>query len=396
MKRSLLPVFWFSLYLVALILLVSCNNRKGKPSPVKNKKTVVVKSVPCKNTERESITFILGEDKSPVNPYYTEATKYYRNNPSAKTTWLDTTCRSLLEVRNYLETHSPSNKLPWGLINLVSHGDRWFGLSVKITPNSKRTTLERLQEYIQNGTFMPLPDPIIDQQSEIAIHACSVGNIPELIETIGLIFKSQNSIPGIRAPRLQEFYATDTNIEGKPENKLYLAQGWIITYKKEEQPGNTTICNLLHEKYPDSDMDWQDALTRDRARFGGDTYHYTFNIPVNLVINCSDKDSLPDLSISEKKLAWINHQPEIMDELNKIQIPAENFSWDLKKGYAKNKAGKRTPAILIKGYCTVLCVLKPLIDKNNSTAGNLAPLIPEITDSCYYYAIKGNRCMAQN
>jgi hypothetical protein len=365
MKSTKFFLFWFSSFVIALILFVSCNDRKNmipenKSVPV-GKISSSLKEDTISNTtiQRESITFILGEDKGINNPYYSEATKYYQNNPEGKTDHLVTQCRSLLEVRNYLEKNVPQNKLPWGLVNLVSHGDQWLGLSVKITPDSKRSTAERLQEYLQKGTFPPLSDVLIDSCTLISVHACGIGNNPEFLQAMGEVFKSENYMPGVIAPVLFESYATYPTSNCEQESVQFLAQPYMVTFKNGEVPGLGKLCNLLHEKYPESKIDWQGALTREQPRWFGDAYHYTFDIPVNLVVNILNRDSIPDLSTEDRKLLWINQQSDITNQLKKIQLTAENFSWNIKKGYAADKMGKRVPAMLVKGYCTVFCVLEP-------------------------------------
>jgi hypothetical protein len=125
---------------------------------------------------RESITFVLGEDKEADNPYYEEAMYYYRYHPEAGTTYLITECRSLLEVRDYLAYCSPVNGLSWGLINLVSHGNQWTGLSARVTPDSKRATPERIMEHIRDSTLLPLPGNVADGNTEIFLHGCGLGN----------------------------------------------------------------------------------------------------------------------------------------------------------------------------------------------------------------------------
>src|SRR5690606_19276086 len=45
--------------------------------------------------KRESITFILGEDRETDNPFYREATLFYSSHPDANTDYLVVTCRSL-------------------------------------------------------------------------------------------------------------------------------------------------------------------------------------------------------------------------------------------------------------------------------------------------------------
>lgn len=376
---------WFSSFIIALILPVSCNERKenGNSAVTTDSTSLnfIADTVLQLETARESITFILGEDKNTENPYYSEAVKYFISDSPDKTLHLVTTCRSLVEVRQYLVKHSPANQLPWGRINLVSHGDQYLGLSVKVTPDSRRATLERLQEFIDAGTFNPLPDSIVDQNTEIAIHACGIGNNKTFVDIFGKVFSSNSSMPHVIAPRLFEFYSSANG------SSRYQARVWMVPYKKDEKPGDIILCNLLHEEYPNEKTDWQDALTRKQPRFAGDIYHYTFDIPVNLVINISANDTLPDFTNIENKLHWIDQQPEINHILSKIQIPAELFSWNLKKGFTKNKDGKRVVAVSVKGFCTMLCVLKPLVNEKSSISNQ--PFVPEVNDTVYYYTVRG-------
>ncbi len=376
---------WFSSFLIALVLLVSCNERRESNNNTaasdSTSLNIIADTITHVEASRESITFILGEDKNSENPYYSEAAKYFSSNSPDKTVHLVTTCRSLVEVRQYLVKHAPENQLPWGRINLVSHGDQYLGLSVKVTPDSRRATLERLQEFIDAGTFNPLPDSIVDQNTEIAIHACGIGNNKAFVDIFGKVFSSNSSMPHVIAPRLFEFYSSANG------SSRYQAKAWMVSYKKDEKPGDIILCNLLHEEYPNENLDWQDALTRKQPRFAGDTYHYTFDIPVNLVINLSASDTLPDFNNLENKLRWIDQQPEINHILSKIQIPADLFSWNLKKGFIKNKDGKRVVGVSVKGFCTMLCILKPLVDDASSLTHQ--PFVPALSDTAYYYTVKG-------
>jgi hypothetical protein len=334
---------------------------------------------------RQSITFILGEDKKKTNPYYTEATNYYLHNDSGKTTYVETQCRSLSEVREYLINHRPTNKLPWGLINLVSHGDQWLGLSVKVTPDSKRSTLDRILEHIEKGTFQPLSDSVIDSHSEIFIHACGVGNNADLVEAIAVVFRGKKELPKVRATRLFEFYSSIQENGQIKETQRYLSNAWFIYHKKGYEPGMNELCTSFHTKYPHVQIDWQEALTREQPRWAGDPYCYKFDIPVDVVLHYASKESLPDISSEDKKLALISTNPEIKETLRKIEISAENFEWELKKGYANNSNGKRSPAILIKGYCTILCVLKPLAEEHPNNQSLNKPITPSLEDTSYYF-----------
>jgi hypothetical protein len=392
MKRSSLVSFFLISLAIALIPFeVSCNVRGDNgatQATVSIKESESIDESPKNN--RESVTFILGEDKGLKNPYYAQATNYYKYNRSGHTDYLVTTCRSLVEVRNYLIHEKPSNNLPWGVVNLVSHGDQWLGLSVKVTPQSKRSTLERLQEYLKKGTFKPISDSIIDHQSEIILHACGVGNSPEFVTAIAKIFRNHHEVPVVRAPLLFEFYSSikgDTVVE---ECQKYFANAWITWYKKDQRPGDSVLCNKLTEKYPNSKIAWNDALNRTNPRWAGDVYHYAFNVPVICVIKLAEKDTIPQFSSDEKRLAWLNAQPEIIKAVKSIEITTENFDWNLSTVYTQGKKGKKSQAILVKGLCTILCVLKPLTDESENTSVLRNPFVPVLDDSRYYYTTKSN------
>ena len=126
-------------------------------------------------------------------------------------------------------------------------------------------------------------------------------------------------------------------------------------------------------------------MNREHPRWAGDSYFYKFDIPVEVVLTYANKDSLPDISKEEKKMVFIASCPEIKEALKKIEISAENFDWNLKKGYANNKKGKRSPAIMIKGYCTILCVLKPMAKEDKAGQGLNKPIVPKLSDTSYYY-----------
>jgi len=334
-------------------------------------------------TERESITFILGEDKELDNPFYAEATNYYLFNEAEKTEQLVTNCRSLKEVQNYLNKNRPSNNKPWGLINLVSHGNQWSGLSVKVTPWSKRASSERIYEYMENDSLIKLPNSVIDSETVIFLHACGLGNNKEMLQAVADAFSEGDLKPEVRASKLFEFYTSVKDNNVVRESKRYYAEAEFISYKMGYKPENQVVVNLLQQKYPDSEIDFKDAISREQPRFPGDIYYYTFEIPVKWVIKYEDSASYPDLSTKKLQKEWIKEQKEITDVLKKIDIPQNKFNWWFREVYVNNENGTKSPAVWLKGYCTILCVIKPLIkDKNKHT-----PFVPDIEDEVYFCSL---------
>ena len=344
---------------------------KKESCPVKEKKfkkdnlQVISKDttiIPVQLEQRESITFILGEDREEDNPYYAQAENYYRFNPEGKTEYIVTSCRSLLEVRDYLANNTTSNNLPWGQVNLVSHGNQWLGLSVRVLPESKRATVEHIQECIDSGLFKPLLKSILDDKSIIFVHGCGVGNNPELIEAICTALGGNDTLPQVKSSIYFEYYSSTVSNGLVTDTRRYFAKVWYTIYKKGYRPENTILSHKLNKQYPNCAVNWQDALGREQPRWDGDIYHYTFEVPVKWVIPYPDKESLPDVSTLSKQLEWICTQKDIVETLEKMNIPKEKFNWWFRNVYVNNDDGAQSPAIWVKGYSTILCVIQPIVD----------------------------------
>jgi hypothetical protein len=336
----------------------------------------------CKNENRTSITFILGEDKDPNNRYYEEASHYYTHNRSGKTDYVVSSCRSLTEVKDYLKENETINCLPWGTINLVSHGNEWTGLSVRVTPDSKRATVERILEHIQSKEFEPLSAALIDSQTEVFLHGCGVGNSQALVEAVRAFMSGKNYKPLMYAPKLFEYYASVHSDIGT-QSERYLAQSWVVSYKMGEKPNMISLMNELREKYQDVPVDWSGSLQREKPRWIGDTYHYTFEVPVKWVIPVSGV--VTDLTQEKNQITWLQAQPKILNELAKLQIPIEKFKWSFTNVYIDKDDGSRVRAIYVKGYCTVLCVLQALTDGYDSRLTLQKTFVPDLKDNRFYY-----------
>lgn len=312
-------------------------------------------------SDRESITFIMGEDREEDNPYYAQAANYYRNSDEGRTEYLVTTCHSLLEVRDYLVSHPPSNELPWGLVNLVSHGNQWLGLSARVTPDSKRASTEAIETCISDGTFPEVPDSLLDNQSRLYIHGCGIGKNESLVRALQSAFGGQDETPSTEASELFEYY-TSTRKNGRVEkSERFLAETWSVNYKMGYRPEDPVISRQLREQYPECDIDWNDALSRQTPRWTGDVYHYTFEVPVKWVIPYPEEDSIPDVSTKELQMEWLRQQDNITGTLEKIELPVEKFNWWFRKVYVNNEDGTRSPALWVKGYCTILVVIRPVL-----------------------------------
>ena len=371
-------------------LIASCNTDKPFLEIESNLELaeIHIDSLPQQEV-RNAITFILGEDKTDDNRYYEEATNYYAFNEKGKTEHLITNIRSLEGVLEFLRNFKPANGKPWDLINLVSHGNQWMGLSVKVTDYSKRATPERIREYIDNQTLIPLSEDILDENSVIFVHGCGLGNNQELMYAVAEAFGGSNSPVSVRASRLFEYYTSEKHRHRVVSTERYLAQSYSLSFKMGYRPDNKTLIESLQQAHSNAAIDWKDALERTEPRFPGDTYHFTFEVPVKWVIPYENKDSLPDLSTKEKQLAWIKTRPEILKKLEAIELPVEQFNWWFRQVYVKGENSEKKPAVWLKGYATILSVLQAQVVEDPDS-GNSKSFESDYSNGIYFTEVRIN------
>ncbi len=302
---------------------------------------------------RQNITFIMGEDKDPDNPYYTQAENYYRTNPEARTEWLVTHLRSLKEVRDYLTEHAQGK---WGIINLVVHSNEWTGMGVNVLPEGARATSESIYAAIDEGHFPPLPSDIADERTELQLHACALGKNEDLLDAISTAFGGEaKGSPTVRSTKKFIQYITTAN-----NTERHLSEYWYTTFKTGYRPHNIRLTKELEGKYPYAPVYFYEALKRTQPRFAGDSYHYFFNVPVNWVVTFPTKADRPKLDTDEAKEAFLQNQVELLEQVAELGIAPEKFRWQYKYIDHTFEDGTTEPAILIKGKTSVLCILKSI------------------------------------
>ena len=327
---------------------------------------------------RENITFILGTDVSSKNPFYREAERFYRQDTEHGTEMVITDCLTLRAVRNYLSAHKPRNGKPYGIINLVSHGNRWQGLKVAVTSDYARTTNETIDDVFEKDNFPELPDEIVDDKSKIVLHACGLGDDAVLLKKIGVLFGGSKIRPAVIASRHFEYYYS----EEEETPKHMHARASLAFYKTGYRPGDIRIARQLRNRYPKQESDWRSILRKESPRWSGDSYHYTFNVPVLRIFDYPHQDSVPDLGTKAKQSAWLQQQKDLIRKLEELGIPPDKFDWRFRKIRLIGDDGSFVPAIRVKGYCTVLCVIEPLIEEDKF--GNINPIEPSLSDTSFY------------
>lgn len=305
--------------------------------------------------KRDSITFILGEDNAPGEVYYRNAERYYRQNNKAKTGTVITGLYSLQEVIEYLSAMQDSLNAPWGLINLVAHGNPYTGLSVDILPQGQRCNLKNLEKAVSEYTLSVLPENAIDKHTTVAIHSCGIGNNEKLTALLQEVFSVGNISPEIEASPYFEYYFYNDATDSIDH---FLAEYYMIHYKMGYKPPERVILKKFKSHYPMIEIPWEEAIRKNHAQKAGEVFSYTFDVPGKWIFEYPSRDSVPFLETNHKKLEWVKQNSMIMQELEEIQIAPENFNWWMRRIYLTNNEGQKTPALWVKGYSTVFTVLK--------------------------------------
>lgn len=265
----------------------------------------------------------------------------------------------MLEVQQYLIANPLPGRRPWRLINLVSHGNPYLGLSVKTIPDGKRASTANLRETLDQGSFLRMPEGIVDAQTCIEIHSCGIGENEALLDAVGQVFAGgRYDVPAVIASPHFEYYITDPFNEQVV--RKFFADFRMISYRMGYKPPDRLIKKKFSEKYPDDTINWEEALKKETASEPGEAFYYTIDVPVKWVIEHDENDSLPSFETGEARLQWVKGHPQIIRDLESTEIPPEDFNWWFRHVFVLNEKGEKKPALWIKGYSTVLFVLQLL------------------------------------
>ena len=304
--------------------------------------------------QRQSITFILGEDKEMDNRYYQMAEAYYRSNAETKNDLLITTCRSLKSVRDYLENHPADGEQAWGKVNLVVHSNEWKGLAVPVLESGTRATYSILAKAIEEGKFMPVDAKILDNESEIVVLGCGFGKNKAFMKLIGEAFNGKNVVCS-KVSASEYFIMYDDSGEVPAR---YEADCFYGFFKTGYRPSDFSLTEQLSSRYPNQAIEWEAALSRKTPRFPGDVYHYFFNVPVKWVVTYPSKTERPKLNNKKAKEKWLAKQTELIEAIQKTNIPMDKFRWRFKNTNYTFEDGTTEAAIVVEGKASVLCVLR--------------------------------------
>lgn len=289
-----------------------------------------------------SVVFIAGFDEG-NNTYYTNAKNYFEGK---KMNVIDNLF-SLEEIIMYINQES-NNHTNFDEIHIVSHSNAWLGMSLKTSKTGKRITIKTLQNAKQENKSHELQNGITND-TKIIFHSCGLGGNKALLKELKKTFTTEHS-PTIYA---SSFF----NVFGGKFAGHYLAKPYYGYYPTAESPGPAQLSKEFEMVYPEIQIDWFTALKTRRETLLGEAYSFKFNIPVVWEYTFDTTVDMPKLEDSEAIMDWISESPEMAEVLFKLNIPMEKYRWR-----SKIQGNK----LVINGKTTVLCVLAPILQQDDS------------------------------
>jgi hypothetical protein len=318
-----------------------------------------------------SVAIILGEDHGGQNPYFSNAISYFRSDSMANSGMEISVCKNLQAAHDYIKMHRPE-KGAWQQIHLVVHSNQWTGLRVPLNSESpNRTTTSILEEALRAGYLGHIPPSHFNTSTRIIVDGCNIGQDSQLLHALSAVFE------GIPVVAARYFNVFEKQKEHRWSVQHYLADYNFVVFPNGTFPGNSNIAKELRAKYPNDSTDWVTALNQLKPRYSGDSYIYSFNVPIQWTSLYNHYSERPNPKTPSEIVSWIETQTELLQELSSMQLQVNDFSWQLTQtDYTKGNVSQ--PAIQLKGIAKIYGIVQPLKDKS----GNLAKINHE--DSQYY------------
>ena len=303
--------------------------------------------------EKQTVVFIAGFDEGD-NRYYSKAKEHFQHKKMKIVEGLF----SAEEIIDWL--NSNHNEAGYDEIHIVSHSNAWRGMSLLTTKDGKRISQKTLSKISEQNS-LPKVKKGISNTTKIIFHSCGLGGNTGLLQSLKIIFSSENS------PRV--YAATYFNIFGGKYASHYLAKPYYVFYPTAESKGPMALSEEIQKSYPKENIDWFNALKTREETMLGSVYSYRFNIPVSWELTFDDKLEIPHLNNSDDIMDWVSDNDEIAIALYELGIPIEKFRWI-------SRVTDNT--LKIEGKTTVLCVLKPIMNPGDASE-YLSPTLDNTT-----------------
>lgn len=362
-----------------LLIVVSLFSCKGKgDTPVVTPVDTIEEEVDT--IPRTSITFILGEDNSTFNQYYTLANHYYRLNREDRTEVVVDNLTSLSQVLDYLREHPADSARPYGLINLVSHGNEFIDLQATVTPWGARISSQSLREALDGKKLVPPDSTVVDSLTVVYLHGCAVGQNQALLNGLAEAFGGKATV---KASKLFEYYAYLSRNQNPSSVRHYFARTWYAFYHPDSAFDEKNLVKQLHQSYPKDTTHWREGLQRRFQENPSQLYHYSFIVPCSYSVIYGAKSDLPNVNSRSRREQWIAEHPEYSTLLATTHIPQQYFQTKFYRQTFQGDNDSILYGLQVKARAGVVCLIQPLV-ATDSTGFPFAPYCPAEEDSTIF------------
>ena len=361
------------------VSLLSCN---GRDDTVPAQVSEVCDTLPCDTVRRTAITFIMGEDNSLYNQYYTLAGYYYRLNPEERTEVVVEGLTSLSQLLDYLSKHPTENGLPYGLVNIVSHGNEFVDLQMKVVPGGRRTSAEALFDAMLDGTLVPPESGVVDSQTVVFLHGCAVGNNQVLLNVLARTFGDENGVR-VKASKLFEYYAYLSQNKNPISVRHYYARTWYAFYHPDSVMDEQAMVRQLRQRYPNDTTHWLEGLRRRFQNNPSELYHSSFEVPCTYEEVYGVGERLPAVNGPQQRRQWLKEHPEFAELMAVTHIPQQYFQLKFYRRTYLTEDEELLYGLVAKARAGVVCFIQPLT--TTDTLGTpFVPYCPEDSDSSIF------------
>ena len=363
--------------LILLLSLFACNGGNDNSSD-----TVVTDTIPEMAPPpelRTSITFIMGDDKTAFNQYYEMAGHYYRLNADDHSDIVIDNFTSLSQVLDYLCSHPAPDSLPYGIVNLVSHGNEFIDLQMKVTPHGQRTSPESLSEALNKKKLKQPDTGIIDSATIVFLHGCAVGNNQKLLDALAIAFGGRATV---MASKLFEYYAYLSPNKNPQSIRHYYARTWYAFYHPDSAYDEKRMVRQLRKRYPHDTVHWREGLRRRFQDNPAQIYHYSFIVPCSYEEVYASRKDFPSVGTAAKRQQWVESKSDFIDLMAKTHVPQHYFQ--IKFYRQANLVGDSIVlGLKVKARAGVICLIQPMT-VTDSTGLPYAPYKPSLNDTSIF------------
>lgn len=356
-----------------------------QPAPSPEADTVDTVTEVLDTVPRTSVTFILGSDQSANNQYYTMTNHYYRLNPDERTEVVVDNLTSLKQVIGWLNSHPDTvNDRPYGLVNLVSHGNEFIDLQAMVTPHGARISAASLRQAMADSTLPTLDSGIVDSRTLVFLHGCAVGQNQSLLDALAQVFGAAT----VKASKLFEYYAYLSPNHNPQSIRHYYARNWYAFYHPDSTIDEKAMVRQLRRRYPDDKVDWRAGLRRRFQNNPAELYHYSFIVPVRYTEFYATPADKPSVASSKKRQQWVDSHPDFCRLLDSTRVPRKYYQFKFYRVTGLDENDNLLLGLEVRARGGVVCLIQPLVAPD-TLVGPYAPFVPASDDSSIFAFSRG-------